>query len=422
MLLTLDIDTYRAIIQDLTEAIVILNETGHITAYNTTGSLHFFGGRKPKDIYGTHIRENQPLSSLETDLTTFASSEATERTIEIPLSTYDNRKYFSVTFRKIPETPSRPRKLIVISFDDITAEKNLVEALERAKERYQSAFEEAVIGMALIGPDGHFLRVNRVFTQITGYSADELHLTTVGDITYPEDRGAEQDLFAELLAGLRETYETRKRFLHKDGHLIWAVVNASLVLDQSGNPAYIIDQVRDITEKERVEERLRLSEEESRTLVESSSDPIFMIGPDRTVWACNQAFLDYFGFTRNEIIGQSTRLIHPDDESFRLFSERAYPTVDAGGTFRTEWNLMTKNGNIRLVESVLSSIRGDSGEIRGYVSIIRDMTGRKTTENELRERMADLQRLNRFMVDRELKMVELKRRIKELERLVEENR
>jgi diguanylate cyclase (GGDEF)-like protein/PAS domain S-box-containing protein len=128
--------------------------------------------------------------------------------------------------------------------------------------------------------------------------------------------------------------------------------------------------------------------------VESSSDAIFMVDTQRTITSCNQAFLDLFGYEREEVENRSVRLIHASDASFDLYGQKAYPAVQKQGTFRTEWDFARKDGTTVLVESVTSAIKGPDGALKGFAGIIRDITERKRSEEALLELQANLHAAN----------------------------
>ncbi len=167
-----------------------------------------------------------------------------------------------------------------------------------------------------------------------------------------------------------------------------------------GKPTYeelaqtVKELEREAIKHEQVDRALKESEERYRALVESSSDAILMLDKDRKIVSCNQAFLDLFGYNEDEIKGRSIRIIHQSDDSFRSFGEKAYPVIERVGTYRTEWDLMRKDGTIFPVETATSAIKSPDGLIRGYVAIIRDITERKRAEKELEIKTGNLEEAN----------------------------
>jgi PAS domain S-box-containing protein len=154
---------------------------------------------------------------------------------------------------------------------------------------------------------------------------------------------------------------------------------------------YLLDAVASrfagVIERKRGEEELRQSEEKYRTLVESSSDGIVMMDRERRMASCGEAFLRLFGYGRDEVEGQSIRVIHSSESSFVQFGQLCYPAIEKEGTYRTEWYFARKDGSIFPVETVTSAIKNPKGVTTGYVAIIRDITERKRVEELLqRER------------------------------------
>jgi len=121
---------------------------------------------------------------------------------------------------------------------------------------FQSAFEFAAVGMALVSPEGKWLRVNRSVCQITGYSEKELLQRTFQDITHPDDLELDLENVRKMLAGEIETYQMEKRYYRKDGEIVWVLLSVSLVRTKSGEPLFFISQIQDITRQKLSEEQL----------------------------------------------------------------------------------------------------------------------------------------------------------------------
>jgi diguanylate cyclase (GGDEF)-like protein/PAS domain S-box-containing protein len=123
-------------------------------------------------------------------------------------------------------------------------------------ERFEVTFGEAPIGMALVGLDGRWLRVNRALCEITGYDEAELLGLTFQEITHPDDLDADLGLLGELIVGNRRHYSIEKRFFGKGGDEAWVNVSVSLVHDADGVPEYFISQIEDISGRKRMQEQL----------------------------------------------------------------------------------------------------------------------------------------------------------------------
>jgi PAS domain S-box-containing protein/diguanylate cyclase (GGDEF)-like protein len=144
----------------------------------------------------------------------------------------------------------------VAQFQDITARRAAEAALRTSEERFRLAFEDAPIGIALVGPDGNWLRVNKTLCDMTGYAEDELLASTFQDITHPDDLDADLEQVRQMLAGDIRSYEMEKRYFRADGSVIWILLSVSLVRDAAGAPLYFISQIQDIDERRRAQSEL----------------------------------------------------------------------------------------------------------------------------------------------------------------------
>lgn len=154
-----------------------------------------------------------------------------------------------------------------------------------------------------------------------------------------------------------------------------------------------------VTERRQAEEALSKSEAQLRGLVESSADTIIVLDIERHIIDCNPAFSEQFGYSRQEAVGQSARLVHCDDESYERFGREVYPSVRERGSWRGEWVYCHQDGSSMAMENVMSAFRGPGGEIRGYSSVIRDITERKRAEEELRDSKQRLAEIIDFLPD-----------------------
>lgn len=128
--------------------------------------------------------------------------------------------------------------------------------LARTEQMFRLAFTEAPIGIAIVGLDGRFRRVNPAFAALTGHSTRDLLTIGFEDLTHPDDLAEDLASIAEVRAGLRPSYRIEKRYLHRDGHAVWVELWGALVRDQDGTPAYFIKQVQDISARKQLERGL----------------------------------------------------------------------------------------------------------------------------------------------------------------------
>jgi PAS domain S-box-containing protein len=121
---------------------------------------------------------------------------------------------------------------------------------------FQNAFEHAAIGMALVAPDGKWLRVNHSVCDITGYREEELLQRSFQDITHPDDLDLDLANVGKMLEGEIDGYQMEKRYYHKNGAIVWVLLSVSLVRDEKGQPRFFISQIQDITSRKESERQL----------------------------------------------------------------------------------------------------------------------------------------------------------------------
>jgi len=136
---------------------------------------------------------------------------------------------------------------------DLREHRRSERALRESEERFRGAFDAAPIGMALASPDGRWLKVNHALCELVGYTEGELLTIRFQDITHPDDLAADMALGVRLLAGEFSWYQMEKRYIRKDGSVLWIHLSVSLVRDDDGTPAYSVAQILDIDERKRRE-------------------------------------------------------------------------------------------------------------------------------------------------------------------------
>jgi PAS domain S-box-containing protein len=162
------------------------------------------------------------------------------------------------------------------------------QSLMDSEVRFRSTFENAAVGIALVGIDGSWLRVNQRLCEIVGYPHDELVHKTFQDITHPDDLPADLDQFGQLVRGEIPSYRLQKRYNHKAGHSVWINLTRALQRDAAGHPLYCISIVEDISQRKQAEQALHESETRMRALLDASEDEILLVSTAGRVLAINQ--------------------------------------------------------------------------------------------------------------------------------------
>lgn|GEM_PF-736868 len=272
---------------------------------------------------------------------------------------------------------------------DITERKRAEEALRESEERYRAIVDQAMVGVAHGDLNGNFTTVNQKYCDITGYPANELLEMRIQDITHPDDLPHNIELYERMVAeGI--PFEIEKRYINKNGSVIWVSLGASAIRDREGKMQSSVAVVLDITERKRAAEALRESEERLRTMFAASRDGILVEDNERIVYV-NKSYAQLFGYDApEELIGQhvSNVISTEDVERMLKFGSRRASGEPVVSSY--EFKGKRKDGTLVDVEASVSTstVAG-----RAYITtMIRDITERKQTEEALQQAHDQLER------------------------------
>ena len=273
-------------------------------------------------------------------------------------------------------------KVILSITRDITDYKRTEEALLQSENLYRGIFENASIGMTRVSLDGIYCEVNPAMTRILGYSSTELIGKPVAAFTYPDDSGRRAQFLMDLIEGRIVSGEQERRFIHKNGSVVWTLISASVQRDQSGKPLHFISLVQDITDRKRAEKKLQESEERYRVLVETSSETMLLRNIEgKIVYANPSAIKLFHASTAEDLVGQAyLNLVHPEDREESAKRAEISCMKNQPAPMR-EHRLITLDGQLIYVESTGFPVKHQGQQ--HVLGIFHDITERKQAENEL---------------------------------------
>jgi PAS domain S-box-containing protein len=224
-----------------------------------------------------------------------------------------NTRFLNVHAHIIKDETGKLIKRIGV-IQDITERKKTEEELRESEEKFRSAFDYASNGMALLSPEGKFIKVNKALCNIVGFTEEELLQKAFQDITHPDDLEKVLIYAGQILAGEIDTYQIEKRYLHNQGHIIWILLSCSLVHDIYNRPLYFITQIKDITSRKQAEVELLLSNKE---LASSNQDlEAFAYIASHDLQEPLRAITGYFNLLSNETeLKKSKDLINQGSEA-----------------------------------------------------------------------------------------------------------
>jgi len=261
---------------------------------------------------------------------------------------------------------------------DLTDRKEAEQAMRLSEEYFRNIFEHAAVGKSITSIDGH-IKTNNQFRQILGYSEEELSRLKWQEITHPDDIQNNQDYFNTIISGENPSARFEKRYIHKDGHIVWVDISTVLQRDNEDKPLYFITTIQDITERKQADEALRRSEEDYRKLFENHSAVKFIIDPETgDIHDANYAAAKYYGWTRDELKSMNISQINtlsPEEiqEEMKRAKDRK---ID-----HFEFKHRKSDGSVRDVEVYSNSITMKGKEL--LHSIVIDITERKLAEEKI---------------------------------------
>ncbi|MEX1168295.1 MAG: PAS domain S-box protein [Hydrogenophaga sp.] len=262
-------------------------------------------------------------------------------------------------------------------------------ALGESQKVAQNTFEHAAAGITHVGLQGQLLAINQTFCELVGYTEDELRSMTFQTITVPEDLERDLNFLNETLAGKRNQYALEKRYLHKDGHTIWAHLTVALMRKADGTPDYFISVVQDISGTKATEEALRTSE---RLMRQAQGAASFMTWEGDLVTGQFRTFgntykmlgLPSSAFGIDEIL----RLTHPDGHPKLLQDWTA--AVKGGERFRGSFRGHPQSPVQWFYVSASFDRDANGRALRAY-GITQDISAQKLAELEIQRLNASLE-------------------------------
>jgi diguanylate cyclase (GGDEF)-like protein/PAS domain S-box-containing protein len=358
----------RSILDSAHEAFISMDEEGRIVEWSTQAERDF--GWSRAEVLGRPLVETivppEDLGHYQPGLQGMLGGDnlVLGRRLEITAARRNGTRFpIELSFSTLETSHGLRFNAFV---HDISERRSSEHALQEANQRFRSAFDDAAIGMAIVSPEGRWLRANRALSELTGYPQDELVGMGFADITHPDDLPKDIHALQEMLEGTRDRFQTEKRYFHADGRIIWVWLSTTIVRDADGKAMYLLSQMQDISERKETEARLahRASHDELTGL------PNRGVLEDRMVLALNRQrrerkpisvlYLDLDGFKRvNDTHGHDagdyllvaiakrlTALVRPTDVVSRL----------GGDEFVILCEGMDERGATRLAKRVVEEV------------------------------------------------------------------
>lgn len=273
-------------------------------------------------------------------------------------------------------------KEVIISFVDITEAKNAELELKEKEEKFRSVFEYSPLGKSMTTVDGT-LTVNNAFSHMLGYSKEELIHLHWKEITHPDDVENSNQVTQSMINGEIQHAQYKKRYIHKDGHIIWAHVNTALKRDDENNPDYFITSLQDITVQKQIEEELYDSlnrEQLQADIVRKAPIAIAFGYPDGRLENCNAAFTALTGYSTEELKAIKWNEVLTPPEWIEIENEALQKLTPKNNSVKYEKEYIHKSGKRVPIELVVSALFDEDHRIIHFIGFIMDITERKEAE------------------------------------------
>jgi PAS domain S-box-containing protein len=270
---------------------------------------------------------------------------------------------------------------------DITHDKQRDEALHNISQRYQVAFDNASVGVAILDPDAHFQLVNKTFSAMVGYEQDELTGVHFSTISHPDELPLNRTLIKQLRDRTIPSYVLDKRYLRKDGSIIWARLSSALVWNPDGTPNSLISIIQDITAEVTARQQLKETEESLRMAVELAQLGTWRFSLISEDWSVSNRIKEWLGFQASESISKADLLQGvPDHELFAEF------IADANQLRQHLLDIEYKLTDHRSKQQRIMHSRGqvlfnEHGLAYAIAGTTQDVTNQRQTEQDLEQQV-----------------------------------
>lgn len=251
-------------------------------------------------------------------------------------------------------------------------------ALKRSEGRFRALFANAGLGVVLADAHGRMVEANPAFLSMVGYNDAELRGEKFRAITHPDDIGLNDKLRAEVLDGSRDGFQLTKRYIARDGRIVWAKLTCTVMREADGQQPFTVTVVEDISERKRLEDNMRLA----ATVFENSGDGLFVTDADNLIIHINPAFTRITGYTADEVTGRNPRLLASGRHDRDFFSQ-LWATLLRDGKWQGEIWDRRKDGEMFAGWQNIAVVRDADGTVQNYVAVISDITSRKQVEERL---------------------------------------
>jgi PAS domain S-box-containing protein len=311
----------------------------------------------------------------------------------VPYPSHDNPLGW-LELTAYPFKDAQGRIIGIIEYSkDITGLKKADKALHESEELFKAIFNNAGFGIAVADKNGKFSMVNNSMAQMLGTSKDELIGASIMDITYPEDIELSRKHFESLFQGETDSYRMEKRYIRKDGSVLWVDLSVSHILDEDGGTKASIGMFSDITDRKRAEEEQKKLQAQLVNAVEIAHLGPWEYDVANDLFTFNDYFYKIFRTTAEQVGGYTMksdeyarRFVHPDE--IPIVGEetrKAIEATDPNFSRQLEHRILYADGTVGWITVRFFIVKDANGQTVKTYGVNQDITERKKAEEALRE-------------------------------------
>jgi PAS domain S-box-containing protein len=298
---------YRSLVESAGDAIFLADAvTGNLVDCNRKAEE--LVGRPKNEIIGMHQSQLHPPDKAEEYRDIFRNHVETGKEImDDLLVVHKDGRHIPVDIRATM-FEIQGKFLVQGIFRDITGRKRVEEALMESEALFRGVFDYSKVGVNVLGPDYKYTKVNRAFCDMVGYSEKELLSHDFKGITHPDDIGPNLNLSNKLRAGEIDFFHLEKRYIHKNGGVVWGDLTVSSVRKEDGSVQYVVALVQDITERKLAENELRIAKEQAESATKLKDQFVSLVAHDlRSPFTSMMGLLRYFAGRKSFLANEEDR-------------------------------------------------------------------------------------------------------------------
>ena len=264
--------------------------------------------------------------------------------------------------------------------EDITLRKETQEALKKNEEKLRLIIDNSPIGFSVTDLKGHYIDANNAYCKMLGYTKNEILNKHFNEHTHPDDRTKNLDKYKNLVSDRIDYFDLEKRYIHKNGEIIYVFLRSQLVRDNDGKPYFEIAIVEDITERKHAESELR----DFKSIIDQSNGGIIFVSLTGKIMYVNKFFAKIHNYTVDELIGENTRIFF-NPEKYDNAMKDVQKIIKKGKLINKEIVHLKKDGTSfpLLINGVL--IKDENENPRFTAISVIDLTEQKKIEEELQK-------------------------------------